>query len=220
MEPEPTPAPVLFPPSDSADFGLTILGDQDDTVELEVSPDATVSVNGQIVPLNSPGPGGLDRASVSLPWPDSIHGPDIRQVVATSLAGEQARHNFAEPDGPHLYRHLTGVVVSTSDENGVSGSLTVHSMDGHRVTARSLVDLSTLRTGELVTAVVTQDPRSDGWLVTSVERALDSLARLNAAIGAAQSAGDANAAARLRQRLLGSSTLPSDHACPSQPIAG
>ena len=206
VEPEPAPAPVLFPPSDSTDFRLTVLGDQDDTVELEVSPDATVSVNGQIVPLNSPGPGGFDSASVSLPWPDSIHGSDIRQVVATSLAGEQARHNFAETDEPYLYRHLTGVVVSTSDENGVSGSLTVHSMEGHRVTARSLVDLSTLRTGELVTAVVTQDPRSDGWLVTSVERALDSLARLNAAIGAAQSAGDANAAARLRQRLLGSST--------------
>ncbi len=206
VEPEPTPAPVIFPPSDSTDFTLTVIGDQADSVELEVSPDATVSVNGQLVPLASPGPGGFDSATFNLPWPVSIHGADIRQVVATSLAGEQARHDLAETDGPFLYRHLTGVVVSTSDENGVSGLLTVHSIEGHRVTARSLVDLSTLRTGELVTAVVTQGPRSDGWLVTGVEPALDSLERLNTAINAAQAAGDETAAARLRQRLLGSST--------------
>ena len=205
-EPAPTPAPVLFPPSDSTDFRLIAVGDQADSVELEVSPDATVSVNGLIVPLDSQGSDGPDSASISLPWPVSIHGEDVRQVVATSLAGEQARHNFGEADGPFLYRHLTGVVVSTGDQDGVGDSLTIHSTEGHRVTARSAVDLSSLRTGELVTAVVTQDPGSDGWLVTGVEPALDSLARLNAAIDAAQAAGDATALGLLRQRLLGSST--------------
>lgn len=180
--------------------------DSGSPVDLEAYPDATVSVNGQLVTLDTPGPSGFLNTLRGLAWPISIHGADVRQVIATSLEGELAQQNFAAPDSPLLYRHLTGVVVSISDQNGGTGVLTIHGSQGHRVTAHSVVDLSRLQPGQLVTAVLTQDPGSDGWLVTGVEPAMDGLARLTAAIDAAQAAGDLTAVERLRQRLLGSST--------------
>ena len=180
--------------------------DSESPVGLEAFPDATVSVNGNLVTLDTPGPSGYQNILRGLEWPISIHGADVRQVIATSLSGELAQHNVAAPDSPLLYRHLTGVVVSTTDENGGTGVLTIHGSQGHRVTAQSVADLSSLQPGELVTAVLTQDPGSDGWLVTGVEPAMAGVARLTAAFDAAQAAGDLPAAERLRQRLLGSST--------------
>ncbi len=203
---EPTPPPL--PPSDSTGFELVAGTDaatgSGSLLVVEAYPDAVVSVNGHIVTLEAPGPSGLGSASLTLEWPVSIHGEEVLQVIATSLAGEQAQHNLAAPGSPLLYRHLTGVVVSTSDQGGI---LTLHGTQGHRVTAHSVVDVSGLQPGELVTAVMTQDPGADRWLVTGVEPAMDSLARLTAAIDAAQAAGDLPAIERLRLRLLGSSTL-------------
>ena len=203
---EPTPTPL--PPSDSTGFELVVDIDQGagSSLDLEAYPDATVSVNGYLVTLDTPGPSGFQNTLRGLAWPISVHSGDVRQVIATSLAGEQAQHNLAAPDSPLLYRHLTGVVVSTSDQNGGSGVLTIHGTQGHRVTARSVADLSSLRPGQLVTAVLTQHPGSDGWLVTGVEPAIDGFARLTAAIDAAQASGDLSAVERLRQRLLGVST--------------
>lgn len=201
---EPTPPPL--PPSDSTGFELIADTDTEASgslVDLTSFPDATVSVNGRLVTLDTPGPSGFQNTLRGLAWPISVHGGDVRQVIATSLAGEQAQHNIAAPDSPLLYRHLTGVVVSIGDQGGI---LTLHGTQGHRVTAQSAVGLSSLQSGEVVTAVLTQLPGSNGWLATGVESAMDSLARLTAAIDAAQASGDVTAVQRLRQRLLGSST--------------
>ena len=60
---EPTPAPL--PPSDSTSFELVVDvsqgTDSESPVGLEAYPDATVSVNGNLVTLDTPGPSGYQN---------------------------------------------------------------------------------------------------------------------------------------------------------------
>ena len=137
---------------------------------------------------------GLEFASV-----DSLRPGDS---VAVLTSGGTAESILVLTTLPVRTRHLTGVVVSVAEDDVV----TVRSPEGDQITALALENLEGLRTGELVTAVVEQDLASGSLLITGLDKAIDSLARITSALELAETAGDTNTLETLRQRLLGNST--------------
>ena len=137
---------------------------------------------------------GFDSASV-----DDLSAGDS---VAVLLSGGRALSILVLTDLPVRTRHFTGVVTSLNED----GSITLRSRNGEQISTLALRDLQEIQSGELVTAVIEQDPASGGLVVTGLDRASASLERVSSALELAQRSGAASNIEALQQRLVGNST--------------
>ena len=141
---------------------------------------------------------------VRIPGLESASVEDLRpgDSVAVLSSGGRATTILFRTTLPNRTRHFQGVVVSV-DEGGV---VTLQAPQGGRIRALALDDPVGLRPGELVTAVVEQDPPTGGLVITGLDRAVDSLARLSATLELATRAKATSSFEALRQRLVSNST--------------
>jgi hypothetical protein len=136
---------------------------------------------------------GFDSASVA-----NLSAGD---PVAVLLSGGRAVSILVRTELPVRTRHFTGVVTSV-DENG---SISLRNREGQQITTQTLGDLKEIRPGELVTAVIEQDPASGGLAITGLDRAAASLERIASALDLAQRSKTSSNIEVLQQRLLGNS---------------
>jgi hypothetical protein len=121
----------------------------------------------------------------------------VGDSVAVLASGGQALSILVRTPLPVRTRHFTGVVTSSDDD----GTIGIQNQDGDHLSAQALGDTPGLRLGELVTAVVEQDLSTGGLLITGLDRAVDSLERLEAAFGRAPRSNVATDMASLQRRL-------------------
>jgi hypothetical protein len=121
----------------------------------------------------------------------------VGDPVAVLVSGGQALNILVRTPLPVRTSHFTGVVTSLDDD----GSIGIQDQAGGHLSAPALEDTPGLRLGELVTAVVEQDLRTGGLLITGLDRAVDSLDRIQSALDQARQTNAGAKLASLRRRL-------------------
>ena len=101
------------------------------------------------------------------------------------------------PDRPVRTSHFTGVVTSLGED----GTVGIRDRQGNEIAATILSDIPDLRTGEVVTAALDQDLPSQSLLITGLDRATDTLDRIQAALEHAEQSQAADVLEALRGRL-------------------
>ena len=141
---------------------------------------------------------------VRIPGIDSASGDHLRagDPVAVLLSAGTAASILVRTEVPLRTRHFTGVVTSVEED----GSIILQSREGQLISTIALVDLQEIRSGELVTAVIEQDPASGGLAVTGLDRASASLERIALALDLAERSKAASNIDALKQRILGNGT--------------
>ena len=173
----------------SRDHPRSVAGETDITFDTTSGPVELTATTATIVRIP-----GLESASVENLSPGDS--------VAVLSSGGQAVNILVRTTLPERTRHFTGLVISVDEE----GIITLQSPQGDHITALALDDPQGLQPGELVTAVVQQDPPTGGLVITSLDRALDSLARITSALELAERAKATGTLEALRQRLISNST--------------
>ena len=173
----------------SRDHPRAVAGETDITFDTTSGPVELTATTATIVRIP-----GLESASVENLSPGDS--------VAVLSSGGQAVNILVRTTLPERTRHFTGLVISVDEE----GIITLQSPQGDHITALALDDPQGLQPGELVTAVVQQDPPTGGLVITSLDRALDSLARITSALELAERAKASGTLEALRQRLISNST--------------
>ena len=138
--------------------------------------------------------------------------PGQRQAMAADLAagdpvavraapdggtGLLALSILVRPDRPIRTSHLTGVVTFL----GEGGTVGIRDRQGNEIAATILNEIPDLRPGEVVTAALDQDLLSQSLLITGLDRATDTLDRIEAALEAAEQSQATDVLAALRGRL-------------------
>ena len=171
------------------DHPRAVAGETDITLDTKSGPvefTATVATRVRIP--------GFEAASV-----DDLTAGD---PVAVLLAGGRAVSILVRTELPVRTRHFIGVVTSVDED----GSIVLQSREGELIITLTLGDLQGIQSGELVTAVIEQDPASGGLAVTGLDRASASLERIASALELAERSEAASNIEGLQQRLIGNST--------------
>ena len=168
----------------SADHPRAVAGETDITLDSASGPVELTATSGTIVRIP-----GWESATV-----DSIN---IGDPVAVLASGGQALSILVRTPLPVRTGHFSGVVTSLGDD----GTIGIQDQEGDQLSAPALGDTPGLRVGELVTAVVEQDFSTGGLLITGLDRAVDSLERIESALTQARQANATAVLASLRRRL-------------------
>ena len=138
--------------------------------------------------------------------------PGQRQAIAADLAvgdpvavraapdggtGSLALSILVRPDRPVKTSHFTGVVTF----QGEGGTVGIRDRQGNEIAATILNEIPDLRPGEVVTAALDQDLLSQSLLITGLDRATETLDRIQAALEAAEQSQASDVLAALRGRL-------------------
>ena len=137
---------------------------------------------------------GFDSASV-----DNLRTGDS---VAVLLSEGRAVSILVRTGLPVRTRHFTGVVTSVDED----GSIILRSREGRQINTLALGDLREIKTGELVTAVIEQDPAGSGLAVTGLDRGSASLARIGSALELSEMSKASSNIQALQQRLISNAT--------------
>ncbi|MCH8349040.1 MAG: hypothetical protein IIB29_02205 [Chloroflexi bacterium] len=140
-----------------------------------------------------------EATTVRMPGRDGSSVEDLApgDHVAVLVSDGRAISILVKPSRPVRSRHFTGVVTSVVEDWG----LTIRDGQGRQISATALTGLETIRPGELVTAVLDQDPESGTLLITALQPALKTLGRIRAALEQAEDSNEESKLAALRQRL-------------------
>ena len=138
--------------------------------------------------------------------------PGQRQAILADLAvgdpvavradldgdtGKLALSILVIPDRPVRTSHFTGVVTSIGED----GAVAIRDQQGNEIAATILSDIPDLRPGEVVTAALDQDLPSQSLLITGLDRATDTLGRIEAALTHAEQSQSTDVLDALRGRL-------------------
>ena len=138
--------------------------------------------------------------------------PGQRQAIAADLTvgdpvavraepdgetGKLALSILVRPDRPVRASHFTGVVTSLGED----GTVGIRDQQGNEITATILSEIPDLRPGEVVTAALDLDLPSQSLLITGLDRATDTLDRIQAALEHAQQSQSTDVLDALRGRL-------------------
>ena len=127
----------------------------------------------------------------------SVEDIPLGSTVAVLAANGQAASILVKPDQPVRSRHFTGIVTGVAED----GTVEIQDAEGRKISAPSTGDPSVLKPGNLVTAVLEQDLSTGSLVITGLDRALDNLKRIEAALDLAEKAQAAGKLSALRQRL-------------------
>ena len=173
----------------SDDHPRAVAGETDITLDTSSGPVELTATPATIVRIP-----GLESASVENLSPGDS--------VAVLSSGGLAVNILVRTTLPARTRHFSGLVISVDEE----GMVTLQGPQGDQITALAIDDPGGLQAGELVTAVVEQDPPTGGLVITGLDKAVDSLARITSALELAERAKAATTLEALRQRLISNST--------------
>jgi hypothetical protein len=173
----------------SADHPRAVAGETDITLDSVSGPVEITATPGTIVRIP-----GWESATV-----DSL---SIGDPVAVLASGGQALSILVRTPLPVRTGHFSGVVTSLDDD----GAIGIRDREGEQLSAPALADAPGLHLGELVTAIVEQDLSTGGLLITGLDRAVDSLDRIESALNQARQSNANAILASLRQRLAENST--------------
>ncbi len=121
----------------------------------------------------------------------------LGSAVAVLAANGQAVSILVKPVQPVRSRHFTGIVTGVGED----GVVDIQDANGRKISSPSASDPSILKPGDLVTAVLEQDLSTGSLLITGLDRALDNLKRIEAALERAEKTQAAGKLSVLRQRL-------------------
>ena len=168
----------------SGDHPRAVAGETDITLDTAKGPveiTATPSTQVRIA--------GLEKAEVAdIP---------VGSEVAVLASNGQILNILVKPDQPEKTRHFAGIVTNVDED----GTVSIRDAAGLEISAVSLPEVGDLRSGDMVTAVLEQDMVSGVLLVTGLDRATDSLARIQLALERAQKSNASPTLAVLRHRL-------------------
>jgi hypothetical protein len=168
----------------SADHPRAVAGETDITLDTASGPVEVTATPGTVVRIP-----GWESATVN-----SLA---VGDPVAVLASGGQALNILVRTPLPVRTGHFTGVLTSLED----GGAITIQDQGGDHLSAPALGDTPGLRLGEVVTAVVEQDLGTGGLLITGLDRAVDSLERIQAALDQASQSHAATKLASLQRRL-------------------
>jgi hypothetical protein len=172
----------------SADHPRAVAGETDITLDTASGPAEITATPGTVVRIP-----GWESATV-----ESLA---IGDPVAVLASGGQALSILVRTPLPVRTGHFSGVVTSLDNDGDDDGTIGIQDQGGDQLSAPALRDTPGLRLGELVTAVVEQDPRTGGLLITGLDRAVDSLDRIESALNRARQSNATAILALLRRRL-------------------
>lgn len=175
----------------TGDHPRAVAGETDITLETSSGPVELTATLVTVVRVP-----GLESASVEDLGPGD--------PVAVLASGGRAVSILVQSSLPSRTRHFTGVVASVNDD----GVITLQSRRGNQLSAPTLEEPANLQQGELVTAVLEQDLTTGSLVITGIDRAVDSLDRIEKAIelAGAQGLGAIPSVKALQMRLISNST--------------
>ena len=165
------------------------------TVESEAGPveiSATVETRVRI-------PGQRQAAAADL----AVGDPVAVRAAPDGETGKLALSILVRPVRPVRTSHFTGVVTWLGED----GTVGIRDRQGNEIAATILSEISDLRLGEVVTAALDQDLPSQSLLITGLDRAADTLERIQAALEHAEQSQAADVLNALRRRLAENGAL-------------
>ena len=145
-----------------------------------------------------------ETTNVGIPGQERAFPRDISvgDSVAVLASSGQAISILVKQERPVQTRHFIGVVTFVGEDSTVG----ITDDRGNQISAVGSGEVSDLRPGELVTAILSQDLRTGALVITGLERAIDNLARTQAALARAEQSGAAANLEVLKARLASNST--------------
>ncbi|PKB79833.1 MAG: hypothetical protein BZY88_11365 [SAR202 cluster bacterium Io17-Chloro-G9] len=138
-------------------------------------------------------PGQIQAAASDLNAGDAV----AVRAAPDNDSGTLALSILVRPDRPVRTSHFTGVITSLGED----GAVGIRDRQGNEIAATLLAEIPDLRPGEVVTAALDQDLQSESLLITGLDRATGTLARIQAALEHAEQAQAADVLATLTGRL-------------------
>ena len=126
---------------------------------------------------------------------------DFLAVLVEEEEVLQAERILVKPESPVIHAHITGAVVGA-----VGDQLSIMDGNGNVITADLLLERTGIAPAEVITAVVSRDPRSGGLSILAVESAQQKIQRLRNSLERAITLGARNNEVNLKARLAANTT--------------